>query len=150
MGISAGRDNGNDLLISKQQMEERIRGYRNFSNKMWNSARYVEMMKTENLNAPLDLEFENYVNEVVKKVTSDLEKYRIGQAAETVYEEFWHWFCDKQINLQRDGQVSAAALSKGLKTFLKLVHPFMPFVTEAIWSELGEKEMLITSKWPSK
>lgn len=149
MGITAGRDNGNDLLISKQQMEERIRGYRNFSNKIWNAARYVEMMKDDNAAGPQDHEFEKYLNTVTKSVTDHLEKYRIGQAAETIYEEFWHWFCDKQINLQRDGQVSATVLTKGLKTFLKLIHPFMPFVTEAVWSELGEKEMLITSKWPN-
>jgi valyl-tRNA synthetase len=133
--------------------EDKVRGMRNFSNKIWNAARYVinrsqesgvRSHGTENG----DVEFMRRLDTVVKTVTKSLNEYRLGLAAETVYNEFWHWFCDEAIEKNKAQEISDRAIFEGLTTFLKLLHPFMPFVTEAVWTELGNKEMLITSQWP--
>jgi len=128
-----------------------IRGMRNFSNKIWNAARFV-VSKGPTLNSQgrtlSDNKFLEKLDTAVKAVTKQLEDYRLGLAAETVYNEFWHWFCDEAIEKNKKQEISDKALFEGLTTFLKLLHPFMPFVTEAVWMELGNKEMLITTKWP--
>ncbi|MFH2061399.1 MAG: class I tRNA ligase family protein, partial [Candidatus Beckwithbacteria bacterium] len=62
-----------------------------------------------------------------------------------------HWFCDESIEKAKEGKISYPVLLDGLRTFLKLLHPFVPFVTEAVWGELGENSepLLIKSKWPN-
>ncbi|MFC1653684.1 class I tRNA ligase family protein, partial [Patescibacteria group bacterium] len=80
--------------------------------------------------------------------------YRIGLAAEELYNYFWHWYCDEQIEKSKEGEVGFSALFEGLVVFLKLLHPFTPFVTEAVYQELissdllKEEKMLISSSWP--
>jgi len=71
-------------------------------------------------------------------------------AAETVYNEFWHWFCDECIEKGKEGKISIKLVYEGLLVFLKLLHPFMPFVTERVWQELGKEGLLIKTDWPSK
>ena len=131
--------------------EDKVRGMRNFSNKIWNAARFV-VSKGPTLNSQgrtlSDNKFLEKLDTVVKAVTKQLEDYRLGLAAETVYNEFWHWFCDEAIEKNKKQEISDQAIFEGLTTFLKLLHPFVPFVTEAIWGELGNKKMLITSQWP--
>ncbi|MBI2309571.1 valine--tRNA ligase [Candidatus Collierbacteria bacterium] len=131
--------------------EDKVRGMRNFSNKIWNAARYV--MSREQRSESRDQEFLDKLNAVIGSVTKNLENYRLGLAAETVYNEFWHWFCDEAIEKNKTGKLSDKAIFHGLITFLKLLHPFVPFVTEAIWEEIKDfrkypKQMLIASKWP--
>jgi valyl-tRNA synthetase len=158
MGLVSGRDNGNDLLISKQQMEERIRGYRNLANKIWNATRFVmtsagemESSKARDKNEA----FNKKLDGIILEITEMMEKYRLGQAAELLYNEFWHWYCDECIEKTKKGELSESDLFHGLITFLKLLHPFMPFVTEAVWQELRKEpkmgmwsKMLITAEWP--
>ncbi len=60
-----------------------------------------------------------------------------------LYEEFWHWFCDEVIELSKKDKIGNEVLLRGLKTFLRLLHPFVPFVTEAVWTELGERGLLM-------
>lgn len=151
MALVAGRDNGNDLLISKMQMEQRIKGYRNFSNKLWNASRYVcdsALNPKSQAPNPNDLEFMNKLNTIVLETTTSLEKYDLGIASEKVYSEFWHWYCDKCIEANKKGELSDTALKNGLEIFIKLLHPFMPFVTESIWQELGHTDLLISASWP--
>jgi len=125
--------------------ENTIRGMRNFSNKIWNAARFVKDFDgTSNTNP----EFENKINAVSKEITKLLEGLKIGLAAETVYNEFWHWFCDVAIEEAKNGKTNKVQMIWGLKKLLRLLHPFMPFVTEAIWQELGHKDLLITANWP--
>jgi len=157
MALVAGRDNGNDLLISKQQMEERIRGYRNLANKIWNAARYVLSRVEDGKSIRTEERIKDF-NEKLDSITSEatrlFEQYRLGQAAELVYDRFWHWYCDECIEKAKRGELSKSDLVYGLVTFLKLLHPFMPFVTEAVWGEIKDlrkhpDQMLISSAWPS-
>jgi valyl-tRNA synthetase len=160
MALLAGRDNGNDLLISKQQMEEKIKGYRNFSNKIWNAARYIKLQllkeSEENFMAEnLDSEVEFKLKKTVLEVTNNMEKMRLGEAAEIVYADFWHWFCDEVIEQCKAGLIKISTLKNTLNVFLKLLHPFMPFVTEAVWAETigletDSEKMLISSRWPEE
>jgi valyl-tRNA synthetase len=128
--------------------ENTIKGMRNFSNKIWNSARFVSGAEIP-ATGKGDEEFYLKLNEVITKIDDLLEDLKPGLAAETVYNEFWHWFCDDCIERGKNGQLGKEALNFGLQTFLKLLHPFAPFVTEAIWAELSLPGLLATSDWPT-
>ncbi|MEK7061353.1 MAG: class I tRNA ligase family protein, partial [Patescibacteria group bacterium] len=74
-------------------------------------------------------------------------------AIELLYSEFWHWYCDKAIEKAKLGKIGTSQMRQGLTTFLKLLHPFAPFVTESIWNEIKSlrkhpDQLLITSSWP--
>ena len=127
--------------------ESTFKGMRNFSNKIWNATRFVKDLEN---NAEDDLKFENYyLKQLPKKTTSLLEKYKIGLAAEVLYDNFWHKFCDIEIERAKKNEVNSKQLRNALEILLKLLHPFMPFVTEACWQELGNKSLLITEEWPT-
>jgi valyl-tRNA synthetase len=147
MGTTAGRDSATG--------EGKIRGMRNLTNKIWNAARYVQLQAANDQLATAkpttnDKIFQQKLNKTVKKVTKQLEAMRPGLAAETVYNQFWHWFCDQCIENSKKGKISPKTLTDGLRVFLKLLHPFVPFVTEAVWEQLPKtkEKMLITAKWP--
>ena len=78
-----------------------------------------------------------------------MNKYKIGLAAEELYNDFWHRFCDIDIERAKKNEVSSKQLKESLFILIKLLHPFMPFVTEAVWKELRNEALLITSPWPS-
>jgi valyl-tRNA synthetase len=133
---------------------------RNLTNKIWNAARFTMMMienpheKSVSNNAPEDKKYLEKLNSVITEVTKQLDHFKIGLSAETIYNEFWHWFCDICIEDAKQGKISLEALNTGLIVFLKLIHPFMPFVTEEIWQELVKKDivsdkLLIVSDWPT-
>lgn len=128
--------------------ESAIRGMRNFSNKIWNAGRFVKDFEgSGNTNE----EFEKKIKAVSAEVGKLLENLKIGLAAETVYNEFWHWFCDVAIEEAKAGKINKAQMVWGLEEFLKLLHPFMPFVTESVWSfgfAQDHKDLLITCPWP--
>lgn len=141
MGILWGALVENDVALS----EENINAQRKFCNKLWNASRFVSGFSAEAKN---NESFDKHLHEVVKDTTKYLEKYKLNQAAELLYSEFWHWYCDECIENSKKGEIGGEQLKNGLLVFLKLLHPFMPFITEQIWDELGEKELLITSLWP--
>jgi len=134
--------------------ENTIRGMRNFSNKIWNAARFVYMEKqhAEATDAPgiEDNNFMKKLDETVHSITQLLNALRVGLAAETVHNEFWHWYCDVAIEQRKRKEISLQALETGLTTFLTLLHPFMPFVTEEIWGKFVNdgRSPLIISSWP--
>jgi len=139
----------NDISLA----EENVKGMRNFSNKIWNASRYLSALasnpKSQNSNSK-DKEFIDKLNKIVKAVTVSLEKYDLGIAAEKTYSEFWHWYCDVCIEENKKGNLSNETLKDGLVIFLKLLHPFMPFVTEAVWQELQmSPKLLIQEAWPT-
>jgi len=79
-----------------------------------------------------------------------LNELKIGQAAEWIYSWFWHAFCDHYIEMAKQGLISKSLLDDALKTNLILMHPFMPFVTEAVWQELKlSDKLLIEESWPT-
>ncbi len=149
--------------LDKSVGESDFKSMRNFTNKIWNAARfiYMDVEKKIDLTAtkPGDKAFYVKLHNVVKDITQQLSDFRMGMAAETAYNEFWHWFCDQAIEDAKNANISQKALLDGLITFLKLLHPFTPFVTEAIWQQLQQldhQEMqrlmgskkLITTQWP--
>ena len=151
MSLLFGTGSGSKVILA----EDKVRAMRNFSNKIWNAARYILSNKdTPSLRKGVSLEndqkFKTRLSEICGQITKYLEDYQLGLAAETAYNEFWHWFCDEKIEEAKQGKISQAALLEGLKIFLKLLHPFVPFVTEAVWQQLPEnkEKLLINSKWP--
>ena len=156
---TAGRD--------KNVGDDDIRGMRNLTNKIWNAARFVIVSNNTHSEhsrsgvAPAahsgsdsdlkDEKFKKELSGVVKQITDQLEAMKPGLAAETVYFYFWHWFCDECIEQNKQGKISPLALIKGLRVFLKLLHPFVPFVTEAVWRQLPktEEKLLIGAQWPA-
>jgi valyl-tRNA synthetase len=163
MALVTGRDNGNDLLISKQQMEERIKGYRNFSNKLWNIGRFVEGIDIEKENVEKLNEDDKWIlselDKLIVSTSDNFDRYRLGQAAEEIYNFVWHKFADIYIEKVKNRKNEASpTLRRTLRDCLKLLHPFMPFVTEALWQELKSfkcldqgttEKTLIMAKWPS-
>ena len=135
--------------------EEMINGQRKFANKIWNIARFVTQndesdtkQKVKNKNED-DRWILAELKKVTKKVTKNLDKYRLNEAAEEVYDFVWHKFADIYIEKVKNRRYEAqVTLEKVLSISVKLLHPFMPFVTEQIWSELGNKELLMSSGWP--
>ncbi|GAJ20849.1 unnamed protein product, partial [marine sediment metagenome] len=147
---------GQDMKFS----EDNILMGKKFANKIWNASRFVlgQINKTKITGqlpkklSPADKRILKQLAITTKKVTKDLENFRFGQAAHLLYDFFWHDFCDKYIevskkqNTAQTNQVLAYLLSNSLK----LLHPFMPFVTETIYQKLPfkEKEFLMIEDWP--
>ena len=148
MSTAAGKDSNTG--------ETKIRGMRNLTNKIWNAARFLIMKQAEGVSTTKvdTVGFEKRLADVVTEVTSHLDAFRIGLAAEAAYNHFWHWFCDEAIEQAKAGNIDTQTLLEGLETFLKLLHPFIPFVTEAIWQTLITEKLLdsptplILAPWP--
>lgn len=160
IALIVGSTAGNDLAIS----EDKIRGYRNFATKIWNASKFVLMNhKQTNIKPKFTKSDKKNLKDLEtarKKVTKYLDKYDFNHAAETAYHYFWHTFADKVIEdskprLQSGNSADAAAaegtLIKILSGSLKILHPFMPFITEKIWSLLPEDKsrgkLLMIEKW---
>jgi len=171
-GTSAGADSS----IS----EEKIKGMRNFSNKIWNASRFVLLRVSEgdlktgevgnssisdlnldkNALTPADQEIIKQHKEIIKSATSKIEKYQFSQAIEELYEYFWHIFADvyieeskTQLDDPKFREQTKKILIKVLTESLSLLHPFMPFVTEAVWQEIKKiypklKDSIMIADWP--
>jgi len=139
--------------LDKSVGDPDFKAMRNFTNKMWNAARFIKesLDLTEQPTAQLehDAEFTQHLESLTHQITQQLTDYKLGLAAETLYNEFWHWFCDLCIEHAKEKKLSAQLLQAGLVTFIHLLHPFMPYVTEAIWHELGNEQLLTFSEWPT-
>jgi len=163
MALVIGVAPGSDISIS----DDKIRAQRNFVNKIWNASRFVEMLidrlnptkvslkidKTKLTDA--DKNILEKLNNIISSTTKNLNNYRFGQASEDLYQFFWHEFCDIYIENAKDrGEETIPILLTVLTTSLKLLHPFIPFVTETIYQDLISKfglkpELLISSTWPA-
>ena len=150
MGLIWGALVENDISLS----EENIRGQRNFANKIWNIARFVLLEpKGKRIKRNED---DNWIVKELKitgkKVSRLLDKYRLNEAAEEIYYFVWHKFADVYLEKTKGRRAeSQKTLEYVLQESLKLIHPFMPFVTEKIWS-LGfardKQDLLINASWP--
>ena len=160
--LATGNSPGNDM----RYMPEKVEASRNFANKLWNAARFVLMNLDDDEPAPhlpekLALEDQwilTLYNRVAGEVTENLEKFELGIAVQKLYDFIWDIFCDWYIELAKvrlNGQDESARktvraiLVYVLSNTLKLLHPFMPFITEEIWQTLPhEGETIMLSKWP--
>jgi valyl-tRNA synthetase len=163
LSLIIGTAPGNDSKIS----EDKIRGYKNFANKLWNITRFV-LENTEKINTgggklgSWQLERIKEFEAVLKEITGDIENYRFYLAGEKLYQYAWHTFADKVIEESKtrlngtdenEKIATAMMLQEILHKILKVLHPFMPFVTESIWQLLPDspmkgREILMTEKWP--
>lgn len=161
MGLIAGTATGKDFSFPK----DKILSYRNFANKLWNMARFYHMM-SEKYGKEVgwyepgmkgliksDEEILEKLNKTIASVDELLTKFRFAEAGETIYHFMWDEVAAKyleEVKSREDLGVALSVLRHVMLTGLKLLHPFMPFVTEAIWKEMPRKheEMLIVSKWP--
>jgi valyl-tRNA synthetase len=151
MGILWGALIENDISLD----EQKINGQRKFANKIWNIARFVLQNKSEPKNKKVKSEniddkwILDELNKTTKLAAKTLDKYRLNEAVEIIYDFVWHKFADVYLEKTKDRREEAQqVLEKVLIDSLKLLHPFMPFVTEQIWHEMGQKELLITTEWP--
>ena len=155
-----GNSPGNDMRF----FTERCEAMRNFANKIWNASRYLLMNLTiEECALPAALETEDKwilskLNALIADVTENMDRYELGVAAGKLYDFIWDTYCDWYIELTKtrlNGDDEAArqqaqqVLCYVLTDLLKLLHPFMPFITEEIWQSLPhEGDYLITADWP--
>ena len=136
--------------IDKSVGERDFLAMRNLTNKIWNATRYVVQQTTLDSPAlPGDKAVCKKFAQLAKQTTTLLIKRKIGVAADTIYNQFWHWFCDECIESHKQNKLSTRCLRATLQTLLQLLHPFMPFVTETCWQELSGESLLIESTWPS-
>lgn len=152
---------GNDVKYS----EDKAAAIKNFANKIWNASKFVLANIDESLKdyKEEDLRIEdkwilNKLDKLVVEVTNHIEKYEIGIAATKIYDFIWSEFCDWYIEIVKPRLYSENAQSKKevmytlnyvLKTSLKLLHPFMPFITEKVYRELiVDKESIMLETWP--
>lgn len=178
MALVVGSTPGQDMALS----EAKIKGYRNFTNKIWNASRFVSLRVTdgdlqsgelgeskigdlkidEKLLTDADKKMLASHKSIKLKVKSHVDKFQFSMAGESLYEYFWHEFCDKyieesKVQLEADNLElvtnTKKILIKILSETLVMLHPYIPFVTEAVWQELrvftpGLSESIIISHWP--
>lgn len=161
--LITGNAPGNDMRF----YYERVEAARNFANKVWNASRFIIMNMEDKVipaNAkdylePVDKWIISKLNNLVKEVTDNMEKYELGIAVQKVYDFIWDEFCDWYIEMVKprlynsDNAASQNAALYTLKTVLidalKLLHPYMPFITEEIFCTLqDEEESIMISSWP--
>jgi valyl-tRNA synthetase len=143
---------GNDQSLSFPKLE----AMRKFTNKLWNMARFIELSKSQSSKAGSkkeeDVQMLQKTEKLALDVTALLERYDFNHAAQNLYDFTWHEFADKYIEDVKDriNKNSYEHLLQSYLTVLKLLHPFMPFVTEEIYQRLcGGEEHLIVAKWPT-
>ncbi|MBM7624829.1 valine--tRNA ligase [Sporohalobacter salinus] len=163
--LVTGNTPGNDMRFR----QEKVEASRNFVNKIWNASRFV-LMNLEDFD-PNEIDELDYtladewiisrLNKTAKEVTRTLDKYQIGNAAQTLYDFVWNEFCDWYIELikprlyQDEDQITKETaqyvVAYVLEKSLRLLHPFMPFVTEEIWQRLPyEGDTIMTTTWPDE
>jgi len=160
--LVTGNSPGNDLRFS----EEKVSASRNFANKIWNAARFILMnIEGKDIDCALpkklytsDKWILNRFNNVTAAVTENLEKFELGMAVSKLYDFIWDDFCDWYIELakirmngadEESADSARCVLVWTMSNTLKLLHPFMPYITEEIWQTLPhDGEALIVAKWP--
>ncbi len=160
--LAAQAAQGRNIRLS----EARVEGYRNFGTKLWNAARFCQMNECRpasgfdpaSAQTTLNRWIVHETNECASAVTRALEAYRFNEAAGAIYRFIWHVFCDWYLELAKpalqgeDGAEKTetrAAAAWSLDQILKLLHPFMPFITEELWGAFDRRDSaLITAPWP--
>lgn len=165
MGLIIGTANGKDFAFPR----DKVIAYRNFTNKIWNMARFMMMMfegqekvlefeKLDNSKMnETDLALLEGLNDLIKTVDKNLEKYRFADAGEGIYHFMWDVLASEyieQVKNREDKEVALSVLRHVYLESIKLLHPFMPFITEAVWDELKVisdcEGLLAGTAWPKK
>ena len=160
--LITGNAPGNDMRFYL----ERVEASRNFANKIWNASRFI-MMNEETAEVPETIDLSaltnadkwilSKVNKLAKEVTANMDKFELGIAVQKIYDFIWEEFCDWYIEmvkprLYNDADETKQAALWTLKTVLinalKLLHPYMPFITEEIFCNLSDEESIMISSWP--
>ncbi|MPM23257.1 Valine--tRNA ligase [bioreactor metagenome] len=161
--LLAGNSAGNDMRF----YWEKVEAARNFCNKIYNASRFVLMGTDESAGVlPDESKLEiadkwilSRLNEIISEVTKNLDGYELGMAAQKIYDFIWSEYCDWYIEIAKsrlygeDAEAKAtvsAVLIHVLKSSLKLLHPFMPFITEEIFTKLSNEETIMRSDWPKQ
>lgn len=159
MALIVGNTPGTDTRIS----EDKVKAYKHFANKLWNITRYILSTGDAPITTPVILPEDTVLLEEVATlaadITKDVEEYRLYMASEKLYQYTWHRLADniieesKQIFTSSDDNTKTSrryTLYSLLDTILKLLHPFMPFVTEEIWQSLpgNRRSLLMVTRWP--
>jgi valyl-tRNA synthetase len=144
ISLISGTAPGTDSKIS----EDKVRGYKNFANKLWNITRFVldNTKGVESVESDLTQEFDA----LAKDVTADMENYRLHLALEKIYQYVWHRLADEIIEESKKDVKIKSSLTYILENSLRLLHPFMPFVTEEIWQTMGKGNLLMVEQWPTR
>lgn len=152
LALVYGNATGNDQALSYPKLD----AAKKFANKLWNIGRFIEMKKSgieKGSNSEfheMDKKWVQKVEDLQKEVTKYIDSYQFNLAAERLYEFIWHEFADVYIEdvKNRIDEQSYQALNEMYMTLLKLLHPFMPFITEEIYQKLGGEESIMISNWP--
>ncbi|MBU1445926.1 valine--tRNA ligase [Patescibacteria group bacterium] len=149
-----GSTPGNDMRL----YEEKIAGYRNFVNKIWNASRFALMnidneafespFTTDDIISRADKWILTKLQYLIKDVTEDMENFRFSDAGTKIYNFTWCEYCDWYLEISKGKHLNPKVLLHVLEDVLKLIHPFIPFVTEVLWGNLNKDKMLIAESWP--
>src|SRR3990167_9019731 len=153
MALIVGVGTGSDSKLSN----DKLKAYKNFANKLWNIARFVlSQERPADGKTGLDQELVDEFSALAKDITNDMENCRFYIAAEKIYAYIWHRFADEILEESKKMSSRRETLYYILENSLKLLHPFMPFITEEIWSELKAsakppepRSLLMIETWPS-
>ena len=151
LALILGNSTGQDFRL----YEEKIAGYRNFVNKLWNVARFILSQDTKPtkklaVKSLADQWIVSRLQQIITSVTADIEHFNFSEAGTTLYDFLWHEFADWYLEISKI-EKNISVLHYILENILKLAHPFMPFVTETIWSYWQgtlKNEMLLVQSWP--
>lgn len=170
MALIIGNTPGSDMNLS----EDKIKGQRHFANKIWNISRFI-LSNTQDISEETNGQAENVkekptirpeeekllaeLDAEIEEITKNIENYRFYLAGEKIYHYVWNRFASEILEeskniLEGDNEEAKESIKwtllEILKTTLKTLHPFMPFITEEIWSSMGNKKMLIIEEWPTR
>ena len=155
MSLLIGNTAGNDVKL----YDEKIESYKNFVNKLWNIARFVLMMTGKGREGLKEVERKNEktladkwilsrFNGLKNRVSKELDEYNFSSAGELLRAFTWNELADWYLEIAKIENNKNEILISILKDLLKMWHPFVPFVTETIWREMGEKESIMICSWP--
>ncbi|MCP4754397.1 MAG: valine--tRNA ligase, partial [Proteobacteria bacterium] len=154
--LISGTSPGMDLRLFPEKMES----CRRFVNKIWNAGRYILMTipegtslaVPETVKSPIAKWLLHRLNRLIASIQTSLEKFRLSDVADHLRTFFWGDFCDWYLEMNKKPEHTEEdhrVLAYAYATLLKLMHPYIPFVTEALWEQLGQPEMLIRTDWPT-
>jgi len=154
LSLVIGTTPGTDFRL----YEEKIAGYRNFVNKIWNGVRFALLnipqghysrdFTKNDLKTRADKWITSKLQKLITEVTNDMDNFRFSEAGTKIYDFTWNMYCDWYIEMSKSEHLNPLVLLYVLKNLLRLLHPFVPFVTEILWNHLEQKNMLMAEKWP--